>query len=211
MLERRNFTLELRAKTEAEEDGVLTGYAAVFEQLSHPIADFWGDGFFEEIKPGAFSRALQDKTHDIMALWSHDLTRPLASRDAGTLDLSEDEKGLTFAMRVDQSMTWAKDAVTAVRAKLVRKMSIGFNVRGEEWLKKVDGKMVRTLTDIELWEVSPVALASYEGTEVEARGAIDSLKRFLAKDERALNEAKTKAVARYNFARARSNARRLAI
>jgi HK97 family phage prohead protease len=210
MLERRSFTLEVRAKAEGDDDGKLTGYAAVFDTLSHPIRDMWGDSFFEEIKPGAFSRTLREKGHDVLALWCHDMAKPLASRDAGSLDLVEDDTGLGFIMRVNQSMSWARDAVTAVREKLVRKMSFGFNVRGEEWLKKVDGKMVRSLTDVDLFEVSPVALPAYEGTEVEARSAIESYKQFLAKDERSLSEAKTKAAARFIFARARSNARRLA-
>jgi len=208
-IERRSFTLELRKK-DNEAEGHLSGYAAVFGELSYPIRSVWGDEYFEEIKPGAFARSLTEREHDVLALWSHDFSKPLASRDAGSLELAEDAEGLTFSMDVDQSMSWAKDAVTAVRQKLVRKMSFGFSVRGEEWLKKVDGRPVRTLTDIDLFEVSPVALAAYGGTEVEARAAVDSYKNFLAKDERALEEAKSKAVARFHFARARSQARRLA-
>lgn len=211
LLERRNFKLELRAKEGDEGEGHLSGYAAVFNTLSHTIRDLWGDGFMEEIKPGAFDRALREKDHDIMALWSHDPSKPLASREGGSLDLSVDEKGLSFGMTVDQSLSWGKDAVASVRGKLAREMSMGFNVRGEEWNKRVDGKLVRTLTDIDLWEVSPVVFAAYPNTEVEARSALESYKQFLAKDERALSEAKTKAVAKFSFARARSNARRLAI
>lgn len=208
-LERRNFTLELRKK-DAEKEGVLSGYAAVFGELSYPIQSMWGDEFFEEIKAGAFTRALNERHHDVFALWSHDFSKPLASRNAGSLELSEDETGLAFDMTVDPGMSWAKDAMTAIRQGLVSKMSFGFSVRGEEWLKKVDGKPVRTLTDIDLYEISPVALAAYDATDVEARAAIESYRKFVAKDERALEEAKTKAVAKYNFARARSKARRLA-
>lgn len=208
-IERRSFTLELRKK-ENEGEGHLSGYAAVFGELSYPIASMWGEEYFEEIKPGAFARSLAERAHDVLALWSHDFSKPLASRDAGSLELAEDTEGLNFSMAVDQSMSWGKDAVVAVRQQLVKKMSFGFQVRGEEWLKKVDGRPVRTLTDIDLFEVSPVALAAYSGTEVEARAAIDSYKRFMAVDERALEEAKTKAVARFSFARARSQARRLA-
>lgn len=209
MLERRDFQFELRAAENAE-SGELTGYAAVFEELSHPFDDFWGSEWFEEIRTGAFSRAITDKGHDIMALWAHDQSRPIASRSGGSLDLSEDEKGLFFRMRPHTDVTWAADAVAAIRGRLVTKMSIGFRVRGEEWKSKVDGKPVRTLTDIDLYEISPVPLPAYEGTEVEARAAaMDSYKRFLAKDERKLDEAKTKAVAKFSFARARSIARRL--
>lgn len=209
-LERRNFTLELRAKEEQAEDGKLEGYAAVFDQLSHPIAGLWGDEFFEEIQRGAFLRTLKDSAHDIFALWSHDMARPLASRDAGNLMLSEDESGLRFSMVVDSTISWGNDAIKAVRGKLVKAMSFGFQVRGEEWLKKVDGRPVRTLTDIDLYEISPVALPAYGGTTVEARSLTDSYQRFLTNDERALTEVRTKAVARFAFARARHNARRLA-
>lgn len=209
-MERRNFTLELRAKEEPTEDGKLEGYAAVFEQLSHPISGLWGDEYFEEIKRGAFLRSLAETSHDIMALWAHDMARPLASRDAGSLTLNEDDTGLSFTMAVDSAMSWGKDAIAAVRGKLVKSMSFGFRVRGEEWLKKVDGRPVRTLTDIDLYEISPVALPAYDGTSVEARALTDSYQRFLATDERVLAEVKTRAVARFAFARARHQARRLA-
>ena len=127
-LERRSFTLELRQK-DTEEEGHLSGYAAVFGELSYPISSAWGDEYFEEIKPGAFARSLKESTHDVLALWSHDFSKPLASRDAGSQELAEDSEGLTFAMSVDQSMSWAKDAVIAVRQKLFRKMSVGYIVR----------------------------------------------------------------------------------
>ena len=160
MLLRRSLSMEVRTAADGK---VVQGYAAVFNSRS---AEMWG--MFEEIAPGAFKRSLGTKDHDIVGLWSHDTSRPLASRDAGTLKLSEDKRGLSFEMDLSAGPSWVADAYEAIRTGTVRKMSIGFSVLGEEW-RKESGAAIRTLTDVELFEVSPVVFPAYGDTEAEAR------------------------------------------
>ena len=168
-----------------EEDGKTTarGYAAVYNSLSVPIYGM----FRERIRPGAFRRSLAGDG-DVFAFWQHDSTRPLARRSTGTLRLREDDRGL--AVEIDLPDTsYGRDAADAIRTGLVDKMSFGFAVAdgGDVMTKERadDGLPIRELTDVDLYEVSPVTMPAYEGTELSARSqaAVDSLKADLEGDQ----------------------------
>lgn len=159
-MERRYFAFELRA----EGDGAapkLTGYAAVFEQLSLVLYSM----FREKIARGAFASTLGD---DIRALWNHDTNSPLGRTKAGTLRLDEDAHGLR--VEIDPPDTQAgRDAVASIKRGDVDSMSFGFDVLGDEWDQDEDGQLIRTLTKIKLYEVSPVVFPAYPQTTVSAR------------------------------------------
>ena len=88
-IERRSYTVaELRASAENEPPKI-TGYAAVFNQLSEDLG-----GFYERIDPGAFAKTLQEA--DVRSLWNHDPNYVLGRTRSGTLLLSEDDHGLAI-------------------------------------------------------------------------------------------------------------------
>ena len=77
--------LEIRA----DGDGMtFHGYAAVFNSLSEDLG-----GFRERIEPGAFSRTLK-RDRNIRMFLNHNMDSLLATTQAGTLTLAEDDKGL---------------------------------------------------------------------------------------------------------------------
>jgi hypothetical protein len=85
-IETRILTTEFEVREEA--DGMhLTGYAARFNEPSEPLP------FIERIAPGAFKRSLRSR-NDVKLLWNHDTSTVLGSSRAGTLTLTEDDKGL---------------------------------------------------------------------------------------------------------------------
>lgn len=130
--------------TEARE--TLVGYASTFAQ-PYDMGDFW-----EEVAPGAFSSSLAST--DIVALVNHDSAMPLARTSRGTLRLAEDERGLR--VEIDPVPTsYAKDLMIAVREGVVDAMSFGFQVKKDKFEQR-DGKVVRVLEDVELFEVSCV-------------------------------------------------------
>ena len=138
------------------EDGMqFSGYAAVFNSDSQPLP------FTERIASGAFRGSLRNR-NDIKLLWNHDTASVLGSTRAGTLRLTEDDRGLYVeAMLPNTSM--GRDARELISRGDVDSMSFGFTVArgGDEWSS--DGS-VRTLTKINLHEVSIVAFPAYTAT-----------------------------------------------
>lgn len=160
-IERRNFHMnELRAITNSDGLRKITGYAAVFDKLSEDLG--W---FREKIQPGAFAETI--KTDDVRALWNHDSNFPLGRNRAGTLTLSEDEKGLKIEIDPPDTQ-WARDLMTSIDRGDVDQMSFGFQTLTDEW-NMVDGEDVRTLIKVRLFDVSPVTFPAYPDTEVGLR------------------------------------------
>jgi uncharacterized protein len=160
---------ELRAfpmKVLASSAKKLGGYAAVFDSPSEDLG-----GFTEYIRKGAFSESLQDRADDILMAWAHDLSKPIASRNAGSLTLREDNTGLAFEAALNDT-SWARDAYEAIQSGAISKVSFMFRVRpgGETWQRE-GGKDIRIVTAARLFEISPVAFPAYSDTSVVARSA----------------------------------------
>jgi hypothetical protein len=139
-----------------ENDGMsFSGYAALFDSPSEPLP------FIERIQRGAFRRSLRTR-NDIKFLWNHDSGEILGSTRAGTLTLTEDDRGL----RVDGMLpntTRGRDVAELLRRGDVDAMSFGFSVPqgGDTWSS--DGGE-RTLKSVRLHEVSVVAWPAYTAT-----------------------------------------------
>jgi hypothetical protein len=160
----RSFTLD-EIKIEAREDGkrLIRGHAAVFNQLSEDLG-----GFREQIAPGAFAEAI--KTDDVRALFNHNADLILGRNLAGTLKLAEDARGL--AIELDPPDTQAgRDLLVSMERGDVTQMSFGFSVRpnGQNWGKDDTGQVVRTITRVRLFDVSPVVYPAYPQTDVAVR------------------------------------------
>ena len=167
-LEERNF--EITDVREAGDGGkYIEGYAIVFESNSVDM------GFIERVAPTALDRSLRDAAAgqaNIYAFWSHNTAIPLGSTKSGKLHLEKDARGLKF--RLDTSRL-SREQVAAVRDGDMQ-MSFGFCTRSDVWEKGADGKDHRTLLDIDLTEVSPVAMPAYPDTSA----AIRSLEQHVA-------------------------------
>jgi HK97 family phage prohead protease len=137
----------------------LEGYAATFGSEAR-IADFT-----ETIRPGAFAEALR-AGGDILALVDHDPTRLLARSRTGSLQLSEDARGLAFALTVPDTQA-GRDVLALAERGDLGGMSFGFLVPegGDRWTGDR-----RELVKIDLREISVVqSWPAYEGTVVAAR------------------------------------------
>lgn len=161
-MERRAFSVtELRV---AEGDAPkITGYAAVFNSFSVDLG-----GFVERIRPGAFSKTVMKA--DVRALWNHDPNYVLGRTKSGTLKLEEDAKGLRIEIEPPDTQ-WATDLVKSIKRGDVDQMSFGFRAITDEWTKE-NGKQVRELIEVELFDVSPVTFPAYKATKVGVRTAL---------------------------------------
>ena len=148
----------------AEDDGMtFTGYAAVFNSDSDgPIPGFG----IEQIAPGAFNKSLRAK-RDIKMFLNHNADLVLASREAETLELAEDDIGLLATARFIDT-TVGSDTAKNVKAGNVRHMSFGFNPVTTK--ARTDGVAGTIHSTVQLWEVSPVtAWPAYKGTSAFVR------------------------------------------
>ena len=85
----------------------------------------------EMIAARAFADRLE-RGEDVHFLSGHDFNKPLASRSAGTLTLTENDDALTIEATISADMgqvSYVRDFLTANAAGLVRGLSPGFRVR----------------------------------------------------------------------------------
>lgn len=160
-IERRSFSAELRR--EAQDSRKVVGYAAVFDSPTQ-IMDFW-----EVVRPGAFTRSIAEK-EDVRGLIDHNSSLILGRTKSGTLRLAEDAQGLRI--EIDPPDTQAgRDILVSLERGDVDQMSFAFAVRaeGERWSRTSDGRQVRELLDLQLFDVSIVTFPAYADTSVAAR------------------------------------------
>jgi uncharacterized protein len=147
----------------------LVGYAAVYGKLSHDLG-----GFRERIVgPEAFRASLANGGN-IRALVDHDGSRLIGSTANNSLRLyGDDPRGLRVEIDVPDT-SWGRDILTLVRSGESRSMSFGFRVRpprGQRFTKE-SGETIRELLDIDLKEVSVLALPpAYSDTSIAVRSA----------------------------------------
>lgn len=162
--ERITMQAEIRAMDTTDGSLRIGGYAATFNK------EATGLNFREVIAPGAFKRTLATD-NPVFLLINHDMEAlPLASTRSGTLTLSEDEVGLRMDAELDPANPRAQELASALRRGDVDKMSFAFTV-AKDGDTRSEG--LRTLTDLDLYEVSVVTLPAYDSTTVGMRSEQD--------------------------------------
>ena len=128
----------------AADEGILVGYASTFGNV-----DRGGD----VVVKGAFLRTIEKiKANGIPLLADHSAST--ASVLGTIFDAKEDDKGLLIKARFSSA-----PSAQEVRTKLVEghlsRLSIGYETLDEAWEDR-DGRRVRLLKEIKLWETSVV-------------------------------------------------------
>jgi hypothetical protein len=168
---RRSYEIMELRLAKAEAGTKLGGYAAVFGSASRTLDDGTGP-FVERIVPGAFAGSLDGK-EDVKALLNHNTDIVLGSTAAGTLRLSEDQRGLGFELDLPDTSA-GRDLAVSIGRGDIRGMSFGFITPkgGDQWTK-ASGEWVRTLRTVRLLDVSPTPYPAYQTTEVGFRSVLD--------------------------------------
>ena len=140
-------TLDFDVRFAVEDDaGTFSGYAAVFGEVN---------AHREIVKPGAFARTLADHqargTRPPM-LWSHNPNEIIGVWTR----IEEDERGLAVAGKIVTETARGREVLALMKAGALTGLSIGFRPRQQE--REPNG--IRALIDIDLVEISPVALPS---------------------------------------------------
>lgn len=160
-----------------EHDGAeyAEGYVNEFEKLSEDLG-----GFREQTDPKVFDRSLRE--NDVVALWQHDQKDPIGRVSNGLLELQSDERGLRFRI---PAKAFTERQLEKLRDGTVKNMSFGFRTIEDKWEKR-DGENIRTLVDVDLFEVSPVTFPAY----ADSSAAVRSLEEWRASEVEPEPEAK---------------------
>ena len=148
-------TIEVRESD--SDDMMLEGYAAVYNSetdLGH---------FREVIRPGAFDDVLDN---DVRALINHDPNLILGRTTNGTLELSVDERGLKYKVKLGDQQ-YAKDFYESVKRGDISQSSFAFTIDKQSWNEE---RTVRSVDKVrQLLDVSPVTYPAYAAATVQAR------------------------------------------
>ena len=155
-------TIEIREDDNGQR--TIFGYAVKWEMKSHPMG--WFQRFQEQFKKGAFAESLTKE--DQRALWSHDTSQVLGRTKNGTLRLYEDDIGLRFELDLPDT-TLGNDAYKSIKRGDIDGVSFGFRMRKEEWDESDPDNVTRTITQADLFEISPVGFPAYPDSQVSAR------------------------------------------
>ncbi|PNK40031.1 HK97 family phage prohead protease, partial [Bacillus thuringiensis] len=117
----------------------------------------------EVIEPGAFARSLSENS-DIRALFNHNWDNVLGRTKSGTLRLEEDEKGLKFEIELPNTSV-GRDLAESMSRGDINQCSFGFWITEENWDYSVEPAL-RTIKEVELYEISVVSIPAYDDTEV---------------------------------------------
>jgi len=163
--ERFEMSTEIRAMDTGTGELRIGGYAAQFNK------EATGLSFREVIAPGAFKRTLQSG-EPVYLLVNHDTNGiPLASTSGGTLNLSEDEIGLRMEADLDPANPKAQELFSAISRGDIAKMSFAFTVAPNGSTRE---EGLRTLEDVNLFEVSAVTWPAYNDTALGLRTLEDN-------------------------------------
>lgn len=181
-LERRSAAPERRAtivrleQRAVGDDGTIEGYGSVFN-----VVDDWGD----IIAPGAFAATLSaHKSAGTMPamLWQHRDAEPIGV----WTEMVEDSRGLRVRGRLVLDAPRGKEAHALLKAGALNGLSIGFVSRKWSWDDTTD---VRTLQEVDLWEVSPVTFPANGLARVDSVKSAGQTINTIRDAERALRDA----------------------
>jgi len=160
---------ELRATPEGL---TFEGYAAVFDLPSRRMAFREvrsGAPFREVIHQGAFTKTLSERPN-VTLRYQHNLTAlPLASTRAGTMELTEDARGLRVRATLPDN-EWGRPVRDAVARGDIGGMSFRFKAARQDWGKDEEGGNLRHLISVALdKEVRVTEFPAYPDTIATVR------------------------------------------
>jgi len=181
----RSFTATqpFSVRTLANGNKQVSGYAIVWNSP----ADL---GDFQEVcSPQMLTRTLRERP-DILALRDHKQELLLGRTSAGTLQLRVDSTGLAFTITLPQTAI-GDDTYTNVKLRNLTGCSFGFTVApdgGDSWAVDGQGNVVRTLLDVDLYEVSLTSFPAYQDTSVSARSRAAEMRSMTTRSDDDLDD-----------------------
>lgn len=197
MIEVRSLPAEFRDLDTSDDTMKVSGILNIPNAQSAPLTGKDGNTFIETIQSQALAKAITDAPRiDLLAM--HDPSLLLASTDNDSLDLTQNSDG---NIQIDATLANtqpSKDTYTMIKEGLMGGLSFGMYVNHCIWGVADDGVTpLRTITDLDIFEVSIVRHPAYESTTIETRNIsgtknIDVPSISKIKEEKTLSDKKDK-------------------
>lgn len=143
-------------------DGTVEGYGSVFGVK---------DSYADIIQKGAFADSI--KTHREAKsmpalLWQHDAAQPIGI----WTEMAEDDNGLKLKGQLAMDTAKGKEAHALLKMGAISGLSIGFMTKQSQYDEKTE---IRTLTEVDIWEVSLVTFPANTKARVTNVKSVDDL------------------------------------
>lgn len=152
------------AELKADAEGAIEGYGSIFGNV---------DAYDDVVAPGAFQRTLEDyrdKKRLPAMLWQHNPEEPIGL----WTEMREDAKGL-FVKGTLAKTQRGREALELIRLGALSGLSIGYQTLKSSFDEKSG---IRTLLDVELWEVSPVTFPANTAARITGAKSIKTERDF---------------------------------
>lgn len=167
-----------RAAAQQAEDGTFSGYGSVFDEPHETSSWMLPMDWSDVMSKGAFKVSLSEhkKRGTLPAmLLQHDMYGlPIGAYS----EVREDDRGLYVEGQLALKVQKAADTYELMKIGAMRGLSIGFRPTAFELDEK---KKLRTITEVDLWEISPVTIPADPLAlvdDVKARGGNRSIRDF---------------------------------
>jgi len=138
--------LELRAGD--SDEGVVEGYIAV-----------WGtvDSYMSEFQRGSFAKTISERGNRIKLLFNHNEESVIGK----VIEIREDDTGVFVRAKVTMAVQQANDVLALIKDNVIDTFSFGFRA-----VKQTFRSGVRVITEVKLYEVSPVVFEANENAVI---------------------------------------------
>lgn len=179
----KSYRAEIKAARQGDK-GLVTAIVSVFNNI-----DLGGD----RILPGAFDKTIsewQAKGDPVPVIWSHEWDQPESHIGyVDPQDLKATNVGLEVKMQFDLDRPRSEQVFHLLKNRRVTQFSFGYFTREYSYVQE-DGKEVRELTDVELFEVGPTLLGMNPATQLLEAASFFMGKKNGTKAEDALRQAR---------------------
>jgi len=141
----RNFTPEIRAEGDKY---LFEGYAVTWDSV---------DSYESTFKRGAFKKTIEERGGRIKVLWNHNTDEPIGK----IIEIAEDDKGLFVRGLLTKGVSKAEDVFKNLKAGVIDTLSFGFVP-----LQSREIQNIRQITEVKLYEVSPVTFEANETAKI---------------------------------------------
>ena len=167
--ERRGFD-NIDFRVDEGEAPHIVGHASMFNQR-YTLFEYDGWRYDELVAPGSFKRTI--KSADVRALFNHDMNYVLGRTKSKTLTLAEDDRGLAYDILAPDTDTIRDLVLAPMKRGDITQSSFGFEVIADKIEHNRDEKWtLRTITEVKLWDVSPVTFPASPTTDAKVRSAL---------------------------------------
>lgn len=134
-------SLKLQIKSDNNNDGIVSGYAATYNNTDSVNDVFYG-GAFSEIKR-SIKMLLEHRTDQLIGVWN---------------DIKEDQQGLFVEGKISTKTSYGGNAYELAKDGVLTDLSVGYIAKDYSW----DDKGIRHIKKADLFEVSLVAFPANE-------------------------------------------------